>query len=208
MDSARQMINKYAQAATNLYGVLSVGEFVEIVNHYENSSFKVAPVVKMLNACSGDLGVVYVLDSGWLIGPALGAELGDYEDDVQSVRAAQDGKMRYLPSKDEFLKYEDEGYVEPAEPYEVLERYLENKPHTNYDPPLRFVEDALFWVRYQIGDGVPMLEIINQMTHAGLTFKNDKEFESFVSIMTNVWNNTRVFANNGFTPNESGVGRR
>jgi len=203
-DEQTQLLNKYATAATLLYGVLSLGEFVELVNHYEKTGYRVTQVAKMLKPCLDDDNTWYALDAGLLIGPALGAQTGDWVvEQVEDIRLAQAGKPRYLPSsKKVLLSYIDEDYHVSGDSYNALKKYLESKPIKTYESPLNFVEDALDWIKFEICDQTPMREILNQMTDAGLSFENEADLEHFLSLMTEVWNNTRLFENNGFTATE------
>jgi len=47
MDTETELLHGYATAAATLYGVLSLGELVEIVNHYEKSNFKMVPYLRI-----------------------------------------------------------------------------------------------------------------------------------------------------------------
>ena len=76
------------------------------------------------------------------------------------------------------------------------------KPYKTYAWPLNFVEDALDWIKFEICKQTPMREILEQLTDAGIGFDSEADFEHFISLMTDVWNNTRLFENNGFTATE------
>jgi len=101
------LMKRYAFAAINLYGVIKLEDFISVFNHYEKeflSKEEAIPVLELLSSID-EIGLSIkqgILANGYF-----------YLNDSKAIRVAKDlllaqlNKPRYLPSKEEFLKYED-----------------------------------------------------------------------------------------------------
>jgi hypothetical protein len=120
----KELLSKYATAAGFLYGVISISEFADVFNHYEDEKTDAREVCLALERFSESEGVEYSFSENCILGPDF---LPDFPEDLESmrtVRSEQKGKPRYLPDKDEFLRYIDPGYREPEKPYVDLKAYI------------------------------------------------------------------------------------
>jgi hypothetical protein len=107
--SRKELLSKYATAAGFLYGVLSIPEFAYVFNYYEDEKTDAREVNLALGRLSKADDVEYSLYDGYILGPDF---LPDFPEDLENmkiVRVEQKGKPRYLPDKDEFLRYIDPG---------------------------------------------------------------------------------------------------
>jgi hypothetical protein len=120
----KRLLSKYATAAGFLYGVISVSEFVEVFNHYEDEKTDAGEVGLALERLSRTDDVEYSFYENYILGPDFLPDFPEDLENMRTVRTEQKGKPRYLPDKDEFLRYIDPGYREPEKPYADLKAYI------------------------------------------------------------------------------------
>ncbi len=120
----KELLSRYATASVFLYGVISVDEFVEVFNHYEDVKTDPEEAVLALRRLEKTNDVEYSVFKDIISGPAFQPRFMDYEENVSSIRQRQNGKPRYLPEKEEFLRYETGDYTEPLKPYADLKAYI------------------------------------------------------------------------------------
>lgn len=200
----KELIAKYATASVFLYGMLSVDEFVRIFNRYEPSvKTTLEEAFLALQRLAKTNDVEYSLKNNIISGPEFQPCFDDYEDDVKYFRSAQRGKPRYLPDKEEFLRYLESSYREPEKPYSDLKAYIFKHKLTNRGEGIRGVDGDLLDLHEFIQSGILSAgQELEFFTDKGYSFKDMNAANAFMQLVMNVHNNTRMFENNGFTPNE------
>ena len=195
------LIKKYAFSAINLYGVIKLDDFISLFNHYENEMLTkedVIPVLELLSSIDEiDLSFRQNLISN---GEFLLEDNKDFKV-AKDLSVIQSFKPRYLPAKEEFLKYEDEDYIEPMKPLIDLEKFIiTNKLVVNEKPDdIRY--DVLE-IHDQIILGNRMSDYMKYIRQRGYEFKDEVQVNLFAGLVINMHNQTRVYENNGFTPIE------
>ncbi len=198
----KELISKYATAAISLYGVISANEFVKVFNHYEEAhTTKEEALLALIRLARTD-DVEHSVFGDIISGPEFQPHFDDYEDNVKEIREAQRGKSRYLPSKEEFLKYLDFAYREPEKPYAELRAYIMKHKLCPRGEGLRGVDGDLIDLHEMIQYGVSNRNELDYFNDAGYRYKDLDEAQEFFNLVTNVHNHTRMFHNNGFTPYE------
>jgi hypothetical protein len=200
----KSLLATYGQAAACLYGALSISEFTELFNHYEdertNEQEAVLALQRYLKAHPYE--TEYSLYGEYITGPNLMPD--EFEDDIESLeilRAEQKGKPRFLPEKDEFLKFTRADYFEPTRPYEEFKNYvLKNK--LNEKEGLNGVDGDILNLLEMIQERVEIKEIIRHFAVNRYRFNGIEEINAFLKVVMNVWNNTRAYELNGHTPDE------
>ncbi len=198
----KELISRYATAAVNLYGVISVEEFVDVFNHYEEARTTSEEALLALKRLAKTDDVEYSISGGIISGPEFQPVFDDYEDKVEAIRASQKGKPRYLPGKEEFLKYIDATYREPEKPYSDLKAYILKHELTTRGEGIDGVDGDLLDLRDMIQFGVKFTDEFDYFTKCGYKFKGMEDLNEFAQLVMNAHNNTRMYDNNGFTPNE------
>ncbi len=120
-------------------------------------------------------------------------------DSYDKLCAEQDGKPFYIPEKEELLKYQDNLYIEETKQSLALGAFLRDRLKLkNADEVLENLQfvasmeetdpQRIIWeVERMAGDGcLGSVEVINEL------------FQYYFAM----YNNTRIAANRGFTPNE------
>ena len=198
----KELLSKYATAAVLLYGVIEVSEFVEVFNFFEDKKTDAQEINLALERLAKTDDVEYSLFGDLLLGPSFLPEFPEGLENAKSVRTEQKGKPRYLPEKDEFLRYVKGDYREPEQPYADVKAYiLKNKLSTKGEG-ISGIDGDLIDLHEMIQSGVNTNEYLAYFTKAGYKYKSIDELNSFMQVLMNVHNNTRLFENNGFTPNE------
>jgi len=196
------LISQYATAATNLYGIISVSEFVEVFNRYEETHTTADEVLLALTRLAKTDDVEYSICDSIISGPEFQPDFDDYKDNVEAIREAQRDKPRYLPDKEEFLKYVDDNYSAPEKPYAKLKAYVLKHNLCPRGDGLDGVDGDLLDLHEMIQFGVEPSDEIGLFSTAGYQYKNLDEANAFFQLVMDAHNHTRMYDNNGFTPFE------
>ena len=200
----KKLIGDYANAAGCLYGALSISEFVDVFNNYENEKTDEQEAGLALSHFSEENPdtVEYSLFEDVITGPTL--DPGYFEDDItrlETILGGQTGKPRYLPDRKDFLKFAKPLHYEPKQPYVDLKAFiLDNSLYDNADS--ESVDNDMFNILDMIQDGAELVELIEYFTERGCDFHGIDQLNAFTQMVVNAYNNTRLFEHNGFTPNE------
>jgi hypothetical protein len=195
------LIKRYAFAAINLYGVIKLEDFISVFNHYEKETLSKEEAIPLLELLSSIDEIDLSFKQGILANGYF------YLNDSKDIRVAKDlllaqsNKPRYLPSKEEFLKYEDDEYVEPMKPLIDLEKFIK----ANNLVVIRRPEDIRYDV-LEIHDRIIMggkpSDYMDYINKRGYQFKDEVQLNLFVGLTMILHNNTRMYENNGHTPIE------
>jgi hypothetical protein len=197
----KESLSKYATAAGFLYGVISISEFVNVFNHYEDEKTDAREVNLALMRLSKSDDIEYSFYGDHILGPGF---LPDFPEDLENmkiVRFEQKGKPRYLPDKDEFLRYIDPGYREPEKPYADLKSYI-LKHKLAVKEGLDGVDGDLIDMHEMVQSDVALEEILQSFIDRGYALHSIDEINNFLQSLLGAFNNTRLYENNGFTPAE------
>jgi len=196
------LIKRYAFAAINLYGVIKLEDFMSVFNHYEKESLSKDEAIPLLELLSSIDEIDLSFKQGVLANGYF------YLNDTKDVRVAKDlllaqsNKPRYLPSKEEFLKFEDDEYVEPMKPLLDLEKFI----IANKLVAIKKLDDIRYDV-LEIHDQIIMggkpSDYMGYINKRGYQFKDEVQLNLFVGLTMILHNNTRMYENNGHTPIET-----
>jgi len=202
----KKLLASYADAAGCLYGALSLSEFIEVFNSYEfdETNENEANLALQRYAKANPDEVEYSLYRDLIVGPTLHPD--SFEDDIENIKALrmeQKSKPRYYPDKDDFLKFADAIYIDPIKPYDDLKAYiLKNKLCS--DNGLDGVDGDLLDLHEMIQNRVDPTGLIQYFLDRGYPLRDVDKINAFMQVVMAAHNNTRMFENNGFTPNELG----
>jgi hypothetical protein len=189
----RDLLNNYAIAAVSLYGAISQDDFVALFNSQNERQTSVDEMFSTL------LNYIYV-DAGYCFWDEYIVD-ADFEDDdfagVPRLIAARNGKPRYTPSKEEFLKYSDWDYYEATPQLYALKTHLSKLIS---DPEL--VLDILDKVHDLCVAEVRMQDYFDLLDSAGVVFDSKEQAGKTAQLIVDVQNNTRLWSNYGHTPSE------
>jgi uncharacterized protein YecA (UPF0149 family) len=108
------------------------------------------------------------------------------------------GKPRYLPAKNEVLKYADWNYYEITPQIIALTNYLIEKFSLDKDE----AEDIADEIHELCVAQAKTQEIFDLLEKNSIHFESMEQAQELLNLIMEVHNNTRLWANNGHTPNE------
>jgi hypothetical protein len=200
----KELLAKYADAAGCLYGALSVSEFVDVFNNYESEKTNEQEAILALQryAKTHANEVEYSVYKEYITGPML--QPGYFEEDIEyleTMRMEQEGKPRYLPNRKELLRYAKASHREPEKPYADLKAYILKNGFSDKEG-IDGVDGDLIDLHEMIQDRVEITEIIRSFTEKGYEFNGIDQLNAFLQVVLAAYSNTRMYENNGYTPDE------
>lgn len=187
----RKLLDSYARAAVNLYGIISRDDFIDIFNKQNVDQTSSEEIYILL--------LPLVLKSGWY---------GFYKeyivhywffddfDQADYLLKHQADKPRYIPEKTELLKYVMEDYADNDHWWNVR-RFMWDVFGYSKDTSEGY-EEVRNYITY--GDGIRELGFI--LDRHNLIFSGEEQLQEFIDRIMNAKNNTRIWENNGYTPSE------
>jgi len=187
------LLHSFVQAAINLYGVIGQDEFVDLFNQYNEAPTSVDELYPcMVRHIAVD--ATYCLWEEYIVSEEF--EENDFEDVMDLVRQIGD-KPRYIPNRDEFLRYSDINYFERNSHIEDLEEFLVSKLKVAPNTANEIVTE----IQYACAIEAPTQAILDILDEYNVPVK-ESLFQALGQRIVSVSNNTRLWSNNGHTPNE------
>lgn len=113
------------------------------------------------------------------------------------VEETQGNKEYYIPNPEEIIEYTENGYPVSDPYYRRLKTFLMRKMNMKPDEAEEYM--PAIWGQVSMGEDLPdIMESFGE----DFVFPSEEELKEFVSIMTDINNNTRMLINRGWTPNE------
>ena len=192
-----QNLDRYARAAANLYGTITLDDFADIFNNCNNQKKERENIAKLLEALGASNGQ-YGIWNGYLANGIL-----YYSEDtaasIQQLEKLKEGKPHYIPPIEEFLRYESSAYYEKTAEVAAFKKYLKKNGLKDEDT----LEEILFIINCSIKNGSNNpSNFIKILTERGFEFDSQASLKKCVELATEMHNATRMWQNNGHTPNE------
>ena len=196
--SVRKLLDIYAMAAVNLYGVISKTELADIFNRQNAEKttddeifFLLLPVVLKTKSKWYCFYKDYIVHH-WAI---------DDFDYADCWLSEQGDKPRFIPDKNEFLKYENQYYeCESQETYwEKVYNFIK-KEWSGNRYFYRFYNELKEVSAHSSG----LKEVTALLEEYGLIFCGEKQAQTFFNLLMDAHNNTRMWSNKGYSPTELG----
>ncbi len=187
------LLNNYAIAAVNLYGVITQEDFVDIFNkqnpHKTTIDEMFTTLLKFVVTESG-----YCFWRNYLVNDEFAEN--DFKD-VEYYAKTASAKPRYLPSREEFLRYSDWNYIEPTLQLQALRAHIKRNLVSDSD----LLEDLLEEIVFLSRDEADFQSYIDLFEENDILFDFD-QIQHLMKHIVEVRNNTRLWLNHGHTPNE------
>ncbi|HVI40666.1 MAG TPA: SEC-C metal-binding domain-containing protein, partial [Anaerovoracaceae bacterium] len=187
----RKLLDSYARAAVNLYGIISRDDFVNIFNKQNVDRTSNEEIYILL--------LPLVLKDGWYgfyKEYIVHYTFFDDFDQADYLLEHQADKPRYIPEKNEFLKYTIEDYADNDHWWNVR-RFMWDVFGYRKGTSEGY-EEVRNYIIY--GDGIKELGSI--LDRHNLIFSGEKQLQEFINLIMLAKNNTRIWENNGYTPSE------
>ena len=187
------LIHAYAMAAVNLYGVIPQEDLIRIFNSQNGKKLtgdELFPI--LIRHIALECG--YALWEEYLVNDAF--EANDYQDVPDLLNRIGD-KLRYVPEKADFLKYADPDYFDLTPETARMRNYL--LQNAELEPGL--ADEVLSELHFAIvleAKPQQLLDIL-QDYEASLS---GGHMQIVLDILSGMANSTRLWSNNGYTPDE------
>lgn len=175
----------------NLYGVISIEDACEVLNHYEKTDLTPATLYPLLKFEVLESNQMFLLNEYFM----LEIFLEDYE--YLELIELQEDLPFYQPSKKELHKYKEDLYQEETESLKKLKQFI-----LKYikGPQVQII-NFLDYLTYFLKDSFNLEEIPDQLNEFECKIPKDK-FDEFLILCLEAHQNTRLWQNRGFTNNE------
>lgn len=187
----RKQLDSYARAAVNLYGIISRDEFVEIFSGQNSDQTSEDEIYTLL--------LPLVLKSGWYCfykDNIVHYCFFDDFDQADYLLKYQADKPRYVPQKDEFLKYIDEDYTDNDHLWNVL-RFMRDAFGYDKDTTQAYEEIK----NYIIFDDV-VKKLGSILDEYNFLCSDEDQVQELINLIMVAKNNTRIWENKGYKPDE------
>lgn len=188
------LIDLYATASVYLYGMLPIETFCKIFNSHGNDPLDEAEAVSALQKQAGR---EYMLYQDKLV-IAVGENV---EALVKTLEEQTAGKPRYVPnSKETFLAYADMYYTDIPQLMEQVHDVC-SKVLKNQNEATLMVGEFMQMLRLNY----PLQEFAGLLAEYQTALETPEDGERFYALVIEAKNNSRIWANKGFTPRELAV---
>ncbi len=193
MTKREKKVYSYMVALSRLYGVVEWRQFIKVFNKYNVPKITKKEILDT-PAYWKRRETYCALYSDMLVSTMLGEEVTDVVLDMA------EGKKYYNPTEEEIIALsKPDNYYEKSKAHLAL--YNEMRKILKKSFNIDTVEDRLKGISVILGlmisGEVSHQEIFDFLGENGIDFK-----QKIIKLLMNAWNNTRKWANRGFTPNE------
>ncbi|ANY66311.1 hypothetical protein BBD42_07385 [Paenibacillus sp. BIHB 4019] len=188
-----QLVLRYSEAASNLYGIISVQKLIEIINDQNEGSLTEEKFNHVCLSVS-DKVLTWNVQHGMLFNDELDEEsLHEYEKFLESVK----DKPYYIPPKEELLRYAEIDYFEMTPQLEALKNYIMQQLGKVEQMAEAIIDD----IQLACSMEEPISVIMEEFERRKIRL-NKKQLNEIVPLIIQVNNTTRMWSNRGYTPAE------
>ncbi len=189
----QRLIVDYIAAAANLYGACERSKLLEIFNS-QNAEAATADEVDLAG-----LKLMYphqeydVYEDYWISNYFE----DDNREELAELLELSRNKPYYIPPKTEFLRYADNLYTPSTLQFEKLKTYISR--HVVRDREL--AETVADNIRLASSMEAPLDELLDEFLMLNIEL-SEQQIDGLLPLLVELRNNTRLWANRGFTPVE------
>ncbi|QNO13297.1 SEC-C domain-containing protein [Alkalicella caledoniensis] len=185
----------YIMSLTNLYGLVHKDKVLEICNIQNDEKIDLEVIDKIMKEAPEMLAKNFVEINGDYFVSETIMEFDEFETQLMQRK----GKPFYIPKKEELLKYKNETYFEVPKEYEDLLSYIANNLT---DGDEHFAEILCEDIQGICQFAFSVSTIFDIFNRNEISFKSEKQISELMELVMKLANNTRLWENNGHTPNE------
>jgi len=190
------LINVYAIAAVNLYGVIKQDDFTELFNGQNSRKTDIYEMRGVLQRFAY-MDVGYCLWNEYIVNDYFE---GNKFRDVLNIVSAAAKKPRYIPKKEQFLKFAEKDFIEETPQLNKLRTYI----NAHIDVDASTAEDILDEYYYLARSEADLQHFINLFEQNGLPLEIE-QIKALIGLVNDLYYNSRRWSNNGHTPAELGL---
>lgn len=188
----QNIIDKYLRCTANYYGHITPRAFLVLFNRYNEPKLLKAELMKYWNKLTRQFDRNYRLYENAILSSRVS------DDKINEIICYQNGKSFYFPEESELLKYENDNYYEMTDFTRNMQNYLCEQLKMN-----PFSADALLrklsWLIRTEARNQEQMDLLEEFH---LQLSGMKQANEFMMLQSDMSNNTRKWANCGYTPLE------
>ncbi len=192
-------ITEYVISLTHLYGLVHKDKVIEIYNMQNEENIEDIDTVRLK---AGNINIdftelhknfVEIMDDYFVHETIM--EYDDFNDQLKQ----REGKPFYIPEQKELLKYKDDCYFEINKEYKALLKYFTKLFFDGDEMQAEMlVEDIQGYCQQDFSPSA----IFDLFNYRDISFEDEKQVNKVLKLVMALANNTRLWENNGHTPNE------
>lgn len=198
--------NELFKAISNLYGVIDSDEIHYLLNQYFNKVTKreiVTQLKKILEKPKKYYFVGKIINMPnkfYLINDLL------CDDEIDEIIEGRSDKDLFVPkTKEDLLKYSDESYMDnkESEYYSQLVKYLSKRNNSKNKEDYAYFYASSLLLQNRIDSKIDSdNNPFDSLDRMGFFIKDKNDAQKFLNLYMNCANNTRMYSNKGWTPQE------
>ena len=195
------VMDEYLAACVNLYRAIDIATFISIVNNQTGLGLKRPELESWLKERAAVRGQqLYFTEGGYLLSEEYRTNKKEGEVvDYHQLLERQGASSYYIPAKSELLRYADPYYVEKTPSYAAFCRFVS----TRLGRPENEAAVIGSHIQLIMRHGAMPKDIFAEMERFGLTEENEELMSDFITVMMDMYNNTRMPETRGFTTVEA-----
>ena len=185
-------VDKYLRACANLYGHVTPRQFLKLYNRYNTQKINKEKYLLWMEKLQHNSYECYTLYTNAIICSKVPHKK------IDEIIYYQQGKKYYDPSGTELLLYANPNYSEQNKYAKEMLEFLVNGLMVNRLIAEGFLSKLIWYIRIEepIQASNDLLEV------HGIVFKDMNQANEYFKRFQNLTNNTRKWANCGYTPKE------
>ena len=202
------LIERYLDAADNLYAIVPLSKILSIYNS-QNEPISVKDFLNIIDNIDlkykhyDFIGEDEFYDDVCKPSPIDRDLVTEYllvdNEGYYRMKEEQFGKDYYVPDKEQFLKYEDEYYHEKTLSFMSLRAFFRSQPNLTKERADEITEEIYGMANALDGEIASVINIVENLKLFEFTYDTLNEF---VQLYADMYNDTRLHFNRGFTPRE------
>lgn len=185
-------IDKYLRACANLYGYVTPRQFLKLYNKFNTQKISKEMYLLWMEKLQRNSYEYYTLYTNAIICSKVPNKK------IDEIIYYQEGKKYYNPTEAELLAYANPNYREQNEYIEEMLKFLVNSMKVNRLVAEGFLSKLAWYIRIE-----ESIQAENDLLeNYGIVFKDMSQANEYFKRLQNLSNNTRKWANCGYTPKE------
>ena len=185
-------VDNYLKACVNLYGYVTPRQFLKLYNRFNTPKINKEKFLRWAERLENHSYLYYRIYSNAVVNGRVS------QARMNEIAHYQSGKKYYNPEKEELLKYSSPTYYEKNEYTEDLRDYLIHRMHVNKLVAEAYISRLVWMFRTE----EPLQDIKTLTENCGIEIKSARRLNVLADKWQNINNNTRKWANCGYTPTE------
>ncbi|WP_312654579.1 hypothetical protein [Proteiniclasticum sp.] len=185
---------QYIIALSNLYGMVHKRKVLEIYNQQNTDKITIKDIELLQENIPGEV------DDAWIEvhkGYFVSSVILEHHEFLYYLRE-KENKPYYVPKKVKLLNYADGFYWEKNQEYYRVVSHLKKYFSKDSEKAVDIAGDVQLLCQFDY----KLNQILDRMEQMGVVFKNDVDIQKTLNLVVQLKNNTRIWENNGYSPNE------